>query len=302
MTFDNVPPRRRATVRKVVHCGITTYQKRHSGSEPFAREVAALQTMDSVGIAASPRLVDQDPASLTLWTGAVEGVTLADQEPSPTWRELMVDGFASVAAATRAPGFDISAARQTLLTAPGSYVIDDKKFWWKSTSQLAEKVRLEIDDLYGLLARLPVSLVMGDVCPTNVVVAQTGNVMLVDWEFGHFGPAVLDLAAICCGFPTSRLASAGTRDTSGIVGRFNVGSGMKIQCADVDAAIVFWALVTSKELVGLERAQLPTKNVAIARSPGVRCRALAAARTCDQLGWRRLAGLLVQIAELPRPQ
>jgi Ser/Thr protein kinase RdoA (MazF antagonist) len=68
------------------------------------------------------------------------------------------------------------------------------------------------------LRALAPTVVHGEAFPSNVLLGPTAEVCLVDWETAGRGPGLLDLAALCAGWPpdeAGRIAAAYAEESDG---------------------------------------------------------------------------------------
>jgi hypothetical protein len=77
------------------------------------------------------------------------------------------------------------------------------KFWFDRAlahGVPVDGLRSALGKAIDRLARLPVTLIHGELYPLNLVVDHE-RVVAVDWEMAGLGPGVIDLASLLCGWP-----------------------------------------------------------------------------------------------------
>jgi aminoglycoside phosphotransferase len=194
----------RARVRAVeLADGTTLALVLKSGGRDTPHEVAVYRDVLAAADLGTPRLVAASAA------GA--GWLLVDALPAaPLWQSADVGSWCA-AARQLAVGHDRLAglAPQQRPAAGTAYEVQLER---------AERRDPRAADLRGACAAAadalraaPTTVLHGEAFPSNVLLGPTGAVCLVDWETAGAGPGLLDLAALCIGWPpddAARIAAA----------------------------------------------------------------------------------------------
>ncbi|BBX37109.1 hypothetical protein MMAGJ_63910 [Mycolicibacterium mageritense] len=280
------------------------YVKIFAAGEHYRRERSALQWLRVVAPQAVPELIAHDDATMTLVTAETRGHALHEL-PIPHRAAAMLrlaDQLGRIAEAT------MSSAQMAPLSALLKQMPSGYRAGHQATMALAaplERMALdaEVDAVDAILQSSIQSLQIGDLCPDNVIVGDAQTVLL-DWEFAYIGPTMMDLAAVTLSsFPTCR-TSVGVESNlaQSMIERWSNTTGAALNSPTLAAAQLQWALITTGELLDLERTNQPTPRIVADRAVRLRDRCRSAATAAAELELPGLRTFLQRLADSPAPR
>ncbi|WP_333890864.1 phosphotransferase [Mycolicibacterium gadium] len=295
--------RPRAVVQRTLTAAGCRYVKRFTAPEHYRRERNALQWLNTVVPGAAPELTDHDDNALTLLTAEVTGPALhrLPQAGQAAPMLALADGLGRIACATQQSPCELSLAPAELDQMPSGYRKGRRTTLALAAPERATQLTTEAERLHTVLWSGPRSLQIGDLCLDNVI-ASGPRPVLLDWEFAYVGPSVMDLTATLSGFPTCRIAAhLDPNLAEQMIARWNAASGIIADPLTLAAAHVEWALLTTGELLELERAGRPSRPVVANRAARLRRRCHHAATAAATLALPGLHALLRTLGDTPAP-
>lgn len=295
-------PRRAVVKRDVTDAGCR-YVKTFSAREHYRRERSALQWLSTVNPDAVPELIQHDDATMTLVTAEVRGHTLRDL-PSRRRAAAMLrlaDRLGRIAEVTMSFTQKVPASG-VLNEMPSGYRAGRQATLALGAPADATKLAAELDVIDTVLQSGVQSLQIGDICPDNVI-ARGAHAVLIDWEFAYVGPSMMDLAAVTVShFPTCRIGvQVGSNLAQRMIDHWTATNGAALDPRALTAAQIQWALITTGELLDLERAGEPTRRIVADRAMRLRHRCRGAATAAVELGLPGLHRLLLAVSNSPAP-
>jgi len=280
------------------------YVKTFASGEHYRRERNALQWLRVVHPHAAPRLVAHNDATMTLVTAETRGHTLL-QLPIPHRATAMLrlaDQLGRIAEAT------MSSTQMAPLSRPLNEMPSGYRAGRQATIALAappERMALDVEvaAFDAILQSSVQSLQIGDLCPDNVIVGGAQTVLL-DWEFAYIGPTMMDLTAVTLSnFPTCRTSVVvESALAQNMIERWCNATGAALSSPTLAAAELQWALITTGELLALERTNQPTPRIVADRAVRLRHRCRSAATAAAELELPGLRAFLQRLADSPAPR